>query len=74
MVEAKYFMLDFFSLFQLLCFTMDLREWCVTGFVRTELADRIFPTYRGTSGLSFASITPFTKQSEAHLASEWAAC
>lgn len=50
---------------------MDLREWCVIGFVRTELADHIFSTYRGMSCLSFVSITPFAKQSEAHLASEW---
>lgn len=47
MVEAKYFMLEFFFLFQLLHFTIDLREWYVTGsvglnqqteyFLRTEV-------------------------------------
>lgn len=43
MVEAKYFMLDFFFLFRLLHFTMDLREWRVTGSVGLNQQNEYFP-------------------------------
>lgn len=50
---------------------MELMEWSVTGFVRPELVNDMFPAYRGMPGTSLGSITPLSKQSEVHQSSEW---